>query len=77
MSAASSHQNSRSNRPRLVAADATKATVMAMPMSSIIPGWRDRISETAPVRNGQPPYAKTAVPRTGATRLSPGNDGSV
>jgi hypothetical protein len=51
----SSHQNSRSSSPRDVAAEATKATTMAMPIRSIIPGCRDRISETAPVRKGQPP----------------------
>ncbi|SBN41712.1 Hypothetical protein PFR_JS4_1740 [Propionibacterium freudenreichii] len=56
-SRASSHQNSRewSSRCRLAPHDARKATVMARPMSSIIPGLRERISETAPVRNGQPP----------------------
>jgi Holliday junction resolvase len=36
--AASSHQKSRSNHPEVVAAEATKATVIAIPMSSIIPG---------------------------------------
>jgi hypothetical protein len=38
ISAANSHQNSRSNHPNDVAADATKATVIAIPISSIIPG---------------------------------------
>ncbi len=54
-SAASSHQNSRSNQPNVVASEATNATVMAMPISSIIPGWRSRDSRTAPTRNGLPP----------------------
>jgi hypothetical protein len=54
-SAASSHQNSRSNSPRLVASDATYATVIAIAISSIIPGARSRTSATAPARNGQPP----------------------
>ncbi len=54
-SAASSHQNSRSNQPRAVAIEAAKATVIAIPMSSIIPGVRWRISCTAPRRNGLPP----------------------
>ena len=34
---------------------ATNATVIAIAISSIIPGWRSRSSPTAPVRNGQPP----------------------
>ena len=43
-SAASSHQNSRSNHPSVVAIDAAHATVMAMAISSIIPGARSRTS---------------------------------
>ena len=31
------------------------ATVMAMAIRSIIPGWRVRISPRPPVRNGRPP----------------------
>ena len=54
---ASSHQKSRSRlpTPRLVARLATNATVIASAISSIIPGWRARISATPPLRNGQPP----------------------
>ena len=37
-SAASSHQNSRSNQPRLDAIDDAHATVIAIAISSIIPG---------------------------------------
>ena len=44
MSRPSSHQNSRSNRSRLLASDAPKATVMAIPISNIIPGSRRRTS---------------------------------
>ena len=36
-------------------------------MSSIIPGWRARISETAPVRNGWPPQTYMTVPSIGET----------
>jgi hypothetical protein len=53
--AASSHQKSRSNRPTLVATEAAYATVIAMEISSIMPGARSRISRTAPTRKGQPP----------------------
>ena len=72
MSAASSHQKSRSPIPRLEAIDAPYATVMATAMSSIIPGWRPRISASPPLRNGRPPTTNTTVPRTGATRPAPG-----
>ena len=41
--------------PRLVAALATNATVMASATRSIIPGCRTRTSATAPLRNGHPP----------------------
>jgi hypothetical protein len=46
ISRASSHQKSRSRLPipRLVARLATNATVMANPISVIIPGWRVRSS---------------------------------
>ena len=40
---------------------------MASAISSIIPGLRERISLTAPVRNGLPPTAYITVPRTGET----------
>ncbi len=57
-SSASSHQKSSpwSSRCSVEPHDETNATVIARPISSIIPGWRDRTSETAPVRNGQPPH---------------------
>jgi hypothetical protein len=73
-SAASSHQKSSSNQPREVAIDATKATVMAMAISSIIPGWRARSSWAPPARNGQPPQKKMTEPRTGPTSSTPGKD---
>jgi hypothetical protein len=53
--AASSHQKSRSHSPRLVASEAAYATVIAIEISSIIPGARSRISPRAPARNGHPP----------------------
>ena len=54
---ASSHQKSSScgRRPRLAPREAPNATVIAVPISSIMPGRRSRISDTAPVRNGRPP----------------------
>jgi hypothetical protein len=55
ISAASSHQNSRSSSPSTVAELATKATEIASAISVIIPGWRARSSDTAPARNGRPP----------------------
>jgi hypothetical protein len=55
ISAASSHQNSRSSSPSTLAALATKATVIASAISIIIPGRRVRSSDQAPVRNGRPP----------------------
>ena len=47
--------------------EATNATVMASPMRSIIPGWRERISLIAPVRKGRPPHRYITVPSTGET----------
>ena len=41
--------------PRVVIQEATKATVMAIAISSIIPGWRERSSVIPPLRNGIPP----------------------
>jgi hypothetical protein len=55
ISSASSHQKSRSNSPIAVAALATKATVIAREISSIMPGSRLRASATPPSRNGRPP----------------------
>jgi hypothetical protein len=55
MSAASSHQKSRSNAPSSVATLAPNATLMARPTSNIIPGRRVRTSSTAPARKGHPP----------------------
>ena len=40
------------------------ATVIASPISSIMPGLRARSSLTAPVRNGAPPHTYITVPRT-------------
>ncbi len=54
-SAASSHQKSRSNAPNVVASEAAYATVIAIEISSIMPGARSRTSRTPPTRNGQPP----------------------
>ena len=54
--AASSHQKSRPKRPSDVAQLARNATVIAMAIRSIIPGWRLRTSPAAPARNGHPPY---------------------
>jgi hypothetical protein len=54
-----------------VARLATNATVMASPMSSIIPGWRARSSLTAPLMNGHPPKKKMTVPRTGEIQSVP------
>ncbi|MDI2023326.1 hypothetical protein PJL18_03874 [Paenarthrobacter nicotinovorans] len=54
---ASSHQKSKSKFPirRVVAQDATNATVMAMEISSIIPGCRVFNSLIPPLSNGCPP----------------------
>jgi hypothetical protein len=56
-SKASSHQKSRSNPPipRVVTQDAMKATLMAMPISSIMPGLRLFSSLSPPLRKGWPP----------------------
>ena len=64
---ASSHQKSRrwSSRPRVAPSDAKYATVMARPMSSIMPGVRALSSDQAPVRNGRPPQKYSTVPSTG------------
>ena len=77
ISSASSHQKSSwwCSRPRLAPHDDTNATVMASPISSIIPGARERISLTAPVRNGRPPQTYITVPSTGETHCAPGKSG--
>ena len=69
ISSASSHQKSSwwSSTPRLAPQDETNATVMARPISNIIPGVRERISLIAPVRNGRPPQKYMTVPSTGET----------
>jgi hypothetical protein len=67
ISAASSHQNSRSSSPNTLAALAANATETATPINVIIPGSRTRSSEAAPARNGRPPSKKTSVPNTGST----------
>ena len=48
---------------------------MPSPISSIIPGARERISENAPVRKGRPPQTYMTVPRIGAIHIAPGNPG--
>ncbi len=54
--AASSHQNSRSNQPNAVAIEAAKATVIAIPMSSIIPGpAMTDLLDGAPEERADPP----------------------
>ena len=62
-----SHQKSRSwsSRPRLAPRDAKYATVIASPISSIMPGLRAFSSDQAPVRNGRPPQKYMTVPSTG------------
>ena len=79
ISSASSHQKSSwwSSTPRLAPHDDTNATVIASPISSIIPGVRERISLTAPVRNGRPPQRYMTVPSTGDTHRAPGKSGTV
>ena len=72
-SSASSHQKSScgSSRPRVEPQEARKATVIASAMSSIIPGCRERTSETPPVRNGLPPHTYRTVPSTGGIHETP------
>ncbi len=55
MSSDSSHHTSTVNKPSAVASEAVNATVIAIAMSSIIPGLRCFSSDQPPVRNGQPP----------------------
>jgi len=78
ISRASSHQKSRSKppTPSVVTQDATNATVMAMAISSIMPGRRALSSVSAPRRNGAPPWRKITVPRTGGIQADPGNTGT-
>jgi hypothetical protein len=79
ISSASSHQKSRlcGSMPTLAPQDETNATVIARPISSIIPGARERISLIAPVRNGRPPHTYITVPSSGETHCDPGNLGRV
>ncbi len=79
ISRASSHQKSRlcGSTPRLAPHDEMNATVMARPISNIIPGVRERISLIAPVRNGRPPQRYITVPSTGDTHCDPGKSGTV
>ncbi len=60
----------------VTAALKTNATAIASAMSVIIPGSRSRSSRAAPRMNGVPPYAKTIVPRTGASQVEPGKAGA-
>ena len=78
MRSASSHQKSRwwSRRPRLAPSDAKYATVIARPMSSIMPGVRAFSSDQAPVRNGAPPQKYMTVPSTGEIHGISGLSGS-
>src|SRR5699024_4449240 len=64
---ANSHQKSRSDAtsPSTAAQDATKATEIARPISSIMPGCRDLISPMAPLKKGWPTQKYMTVPRTG------------
>jgi hypothetical protein len=71
-SVASSSQSGVPGYPRVTAALNTKATVMPSEMRVIIPGKRSLSSRAAPCRNTRPPYAKTAVPKTGAIHDPPG-----
>ena len=77
-SRASSHQkpSSASSNCRLAPIEAMKATVIARLINSIIPGLRERTSETAPVRNGEPPQRYMTVPSTGETHATQGASGS-
>ena len=77
MRRASSHQKSSSgeSRPRFAPHDATNATVIARAISSIMPGLRALISDTAPVRNGLPPQKYITVPSTGEIQATPGMSG--
>ncbi len=77
MSVASSHQISTSNRPSVPAHEVTNATMIASEIRVIIPGWRSRISGTAPRMKTSPPYRKIAVPRTAGTYWIPGTAGIV
>ena len=72
ISSASSHQKSSSwcSTPRLAPQEARNATVIARPISSIIPGCAALISLTAPVRNGRPPQTYMTVPSTGETHAT-------
>ena len=78
MRRASSHQKSSAvdSRPRLAPHDATNATVIARAISSIMPGFRALISETAPVRNGLPPQKYITVPSTGEIQATAAISGS-
>ena len=78
ISSASSHQKSRSKPPipSVVTQEATKATVIAIEISSIMPGRRAASSERPPVRNGQPPYRNITVPRTGEIQPAPVKSGT-
>ena len=79
ISSASSHQKSRlwCSTPRLAPHDEMNATVIARPISSIIPGVRERISLIAPVRNGRPPQTYITVPSTGDTHARSGKAGTA
>ncbi len=77
-SRASSHQKLSSwpRIRRLAPQEATKATVTASPIRSVIPGRQAQASATAPVRNGHPPHRYTTVPSSGETHHTHGASGS-
>jgi hypothetical protein len=50
--------------------------VIAIAISSIIPGVRARASRQPPVRNGCPPQTNRVVPSTGPTHSIPGKSSS-
>ena len=78
INAASSHQKSNpDSNPKVVATEATNATVIAIAINNIIPGRRRRTSSTPPAKNGHPPYQKTTVPNTGASHREPANTGAA
>jgi hypothetical protein len=65
-SVASSHQRASPGYPSVTARLKKNATLIAREISVIMPGSRSRSSRIAPPMNTQPPYRKTAVPKTGA-----------
>ena len=50
--------------------------MIAIEISSIIPGCRAFSSAQPPARNGQPPHQNTIEPSTGPSQLMPGKSSS-